>query len=206
MIKLHILVFAIAFSAGAAAQSRTPSRAIAHVRGDVYTATEDGHTTVFVVTNDGIVVVDPLNASFGRWLAAELKTQFPDRPIKYIVYSRFDFDRIGGAGVLAARSEIIAHRTIDARLSQGARHTLPRRYAAVDFNQNGMLEQDEVDAVEEPDLIPRLDHNRDGHVSAEESWSETPGPRRTFTTRYTIDSGGKIIVVDAPHARDMRLL
>ena len=193
MFKPHIaifFVFVVASSAGAAVQTQAPSRTIAHVRGDVYTATEDGRTTIFVVTNDGVVVVDPLNGSFGRWLAGELKTQFPDRPIKYVVYSRFDFDRIGGAGVLAARAEIIAHRAITTRLSEGVRRTLPRRYAAFDFNQNGILEQDEVDAAEEPDLMSRLDRNRDGHISGEESWSETPFPSRTFTTRYTIESGG----------------
>ena len=192
MFKPHIVIFVIfliASSAVAAAQTQPPSRAIAHVRGDVYTATEDGRTTIFIVTNDGIVVVDPLNGSFGQWLVAELKTQFPDRPIKYVVYSRFDFDRIGGAGVLAARAEIIAHRTITTRLSEGVRRTLPRRYAAFDFNQNGLLEQDEVDAADEPDLMSRLDRNRDGHVSAEESWSETPNATRTFTTRYSIESG-----------------
>ena len=195
MKSTHI-VLALALVTGSAweasAQSQSPVRVIAPLRGDVYTASEDGRTTMFVVTPEGIVIVDPLNAPFARWLANELNVRFPGRAVQYVVYSALEFERVGGAGAFPGRPDIVAHDTIG-RTIEVSRHAFPQRLAGYDYNLNGLLELDELTAARSADMLPRLDRNADGHLSPEEAWSEIRGATRPFLTRYVITLGGKTI-------------
>src|ERR1700710_593039 len=63
-----------------------PGRAITQVKGDVYRANNGGWYVGFVVTPDGIVLVDTLSVDFAKWLKAELAQRFPGKPVKYVIY------------------------------------------------------------------------------------------------------------------------
>lgn len=69
---------------------------IENVAGNVYRFIDDRHRSVFLVTDAGILMTDPLNADAARWLKAELKRRF-DVPVKYVVYSHNHSDHIYGA-------------------------------------------------------------------------------------------------------------
>jgi glyoxylase-like metal-dependent hydrolase (beta-lactamase superfamily II) len=87
-----------------------PSREIFTVARDVYQFRNNNHYGTFVVTTDGVVVIDPISTDTGRWLKAELATRFPGRPVKVIVYSHHDGDHSGGAEAFADTApEIVAH-------------------------------------------------------------------------------------------------
>src|SRR3954466_5617935 len=57
-------------------------RSIAHVRGNLYRAHNQGWTTVFYVPPAGIILGDPISEPFSTWLKAELGRRFPGRPVR----------------------------------------------------------------------------------------------------------------------------
>ena len=93
---------------GAQAQSE-PQRAITLIAGDLYRFQNDFHYSVFLVTQQGIVVTDPIDASAAQWLKAELARRFPGRPIRYVIYSHNHADHIAGGQVFADTAIVVAH-------------------------------------------------------------------------------------------------
>ena len=65
----------VGFVSGAAAQ-QPPMRGIVNVTGQLYRAQNNNHYTVFLVTPDGIIMSDPINRDFARWLKGEIATRF----------------------------------------------------------------------------------------------------------------------------------
>ncbi len=64
----------------------------------LYRFVDDRHRSVFLVTDDGIVVTDPLNEDAARWLKRELNERF-DVPVRYVIYSHNHSDHIYGSEV-----------------------------------------------------------------------------------------------------------
>ncbi|MCO4759719.1 MAG: MBL fold metallo-hydrolase [Oceanospirillaceae bacterium] len=71
---------------------------IEKINGDLYRFVDDRHRSVFLVKDDGILLVDPLNHAAARWLKAEFKKRF-NKPVKYVVYSHNHGDHIYGSEV-----------------------------------------------------------------------------------------------------------
>jgi glyoxylase-like metal-dependent hydrolase (beta-lactamase superfamily II) len=67
------------------------------------------HSSLFLVTDEGIILTDPIETSAALWLRDELKKRF-DKPVKYVVYSHAHFDHIGGAHIFQEQgATVIAH-------------------------------------------------------------------------------------------------
>ena len=67
------------------------------------------HSSLFLVTPEGIILTDPLQTSGALWLRDELKSRF-NKPVKYVVYSHAHFDHIGGGQVFQGEgATVIAH-------------------------------------------------------------------------------------------------
>ncbi|MBL26409.1 MAG: MBL fold metallo-hydrolase [Rhodospirillaceae bacterium] len=98
--------FITAGTSGASAQDG-PTRAITHLAGDVYRFQNDRHFSVFMVTSEGIVATDPINADAAAWLEAELDSRF-GQPVKYLIYSHDHADHISGGEVFADTATVIA--------------------------------------------------------------------------------------------------
>ncbi|MEP3279518.1 MAG: hypothetical protein ABJO38_24110, partial [Stappiaceae bacterium] len=54
-------------------------RAITNVAGDVYRFQNNFHFSLVTVTDDGVVIVDPINAEAAQWLKENLNT-ITDKP------------------------------------------------------------------------------------------------------------------------------
>ena len=104
---LGAAALAVALLASAAG-AQEPTRQITQIAGDVYRFQNNFHFSVFMVTDDGIVVTDPINADAAAWLKDELASRF-DQPVKYVVYSHDHADHISGGEVFADTAVIIAH-------------------------------------------------------------------------------------------------
>jgi len=98
---------AILMVGGAAAQDQ-PVREITHIAGDVYRFQNNFHYSVFMVTPDGIIATDPINADAARWLEAELDKRF-GKPVKYLIYSHDHADHVSGGEVFADTAVVVAH-------------------------------------------------------------------------------------------------
>ena len=166
-------------------------RTLSPIRGDLYRVQEGRQTTVVLVGTDGILIVDPLNAGFARWLRQELETRFPGRPVKYVVYTNVDFNRVRGAWVFKP-AEVVAHGAFNGRLSASAR-VLPPQYATYDEDSSGVLERTELAAALQSHSIVHLDLNSDGEMTSGELWSEVALADSPYTSRRSIAFGGKSV-------------
>jgi glyoxylase-like metal-dependent hydrolase (beta-lactamase superfamily II) len=172
-----------------AAQTDGIDRAILPLHGALYAATDGARTSVVLVTTDGILVVDPMSLDFAQWLNSELESRFPDRPVKYVVYSRVDFDRIGGASLFNQTAEILAAEELNLSLEQ-RRALLPPRYAMLDRNHSGVLERSELAGIDQSPGLLRADFNGDGHLTPSKLWSGVLPAEASYRSRRVITLGG----------------
>jgi glyoxylase-like metal-dependent hydrolase (beta-lactamase superfamily II) len=78
-------------AAAPVAEPEGPTRDIVNITGDLYRAQNNNHHTVFLVTDEGIIISDPMSRDFATWLRGEMETRF-DQPVRYVLYSHSDFD------------------------------------------------------------------------------------------------------------------
>ena len=167
---------------------------ITAIRGDLYQVRDRDQVAVFLVTPEGIILVDPLNPELARWLKGELETRFPGRPVRYVLYSSHRVERAAGASVYDT-DEIVAHDNFQAAWSR-ASASLPLSLASFDQNRNLVLERSESAALG-PEVLAR-DRDRDGEVSAAEVWGDVSLPARTYRGRHVIELGGRRVELIHP--------
>jgi glyoxylase-like metal-dependent hydrolase (beta-lactamase superfamily II) len=79
------------------------------MKDDVYRFTAGHYRSVFMVTDEGIFLTDPISEEAATWLRAELRRRF-DAPIRYLAYSHNHVDHVLGGEVLAREGvTVIAH-------------------------------------------------------------------------------------------------
>ena len=86
------------------------TRAIEQIKGDLYKFQNNAHYSVFLVTDEGILVTDSIDKDAATWLKAELKKRFNNKPIKYLVYSHDHRDHISGGEVFEEETIVVAHQ------------------------------------------------------------------------------------------------
>ncbi|MGD8841714.1 MAG: MBL fold metallo-hydrolase [Gammaproteobacteria bacterium] len=104
---LLILMLALFCPGKAAAQDVT--REITRVTFDVYRFQNQYHVNMFVITGNGVVVTDPINAEAAAWLKAEIE-KLTDQPITHLIYSHSHFDHASGGTGYGDVSNVIAQR------------------------------------------------------------------------------------------------
>ncbi len=100
-------IFLLACMVSIAAYAQDAKRSITKVAGDVYRFQNNFHYSLIVVSDAGVVVVDPISEGAATWLRDNLKT-ITDKPITHLVYSHSDADHASGGKVYAG-AEVIAH-------------------------------------------------------------------------------------------------
>ena len=209
------LVVALCLSAGfvsAAAAQQPPTRGIVNVTGQLYRAQNNNHYTVFLVTPDGIIMSDPINRDFARWLKAEFASRFKV-PVRYVLYTHRDWDHASGGVVFADTAEFVGHRNMLTALAPPAGNPpLTPDAVKMDANRNGLVERTEATGAiaERFDLF---DHNRDNVVNGGEiargSISDVYPPTTTYVDRHTVTLGGKRVTMTylgIAHADDSSVL
>ena len=100
--------------AGALAAQET-KRAITKIAGDLYRFQNNFHYSVFLVTPEGVIATDPINAEAARWLKVEILQRF-GREVKYLVYSHDHVDHIAGGEIFADTAVVVAHENAKATI------------------------------------------------------------------------------------------
>jgi glyoxylase-like metal-dependent hydrolase (beta-lactamase superfamily II) len=173
-----------------------PRRAIEHVSGGVYSATNNNHRTVFLVTPEGILMGDPINADFAKWLKGEMASRFKV-PVRYVVYSHHHWDHASGGEAFADTAKFVGHANMLTALAMPPASTTLAQVtgefealAKQDKNRNGV-----IDKAEGPGNFDAYDANQDGVLNGAEVMR---GPVRyvrppdiTYKDKHQITLGGK---------------
>ncbi len=88
-----------------------PARSITQIKEQLYRARNNLHNSVFLVTDDGIVLTDPINADFSAWLKTEFDARF-GVPVRYVLYSHRHADHASGGEVFAETARYIGHENM----------------------------------------------------------------------------------------------
>ena len=107
MIKSLSLAFALALVAAPVA-SQDVRRTLTEVTPDVWRFDNNFHVSMVVITEDGAVVGDPINAEAATWLENEIRTRW-GKEVTYMLPSHSHGDHGAGSEVFADTATIIAH-------------------------------------------------------------------------------------------------
>jgi glyoxylase-like metal-dependent hydrolase (beta-lactamase superfamily II) len=179
-----------------------PTRAITHINGGVYRATNNFHGTVFLVTSQGIILADPLNMDFARWLKDELDTRF-DVPVRYVIYSHHHWDHATGGSVFADTARYVGHANMFDHLAMPPATTTladvvgqDAPIAALDNNNDGVVDRTEATAGNVESIrFTAFDADADGRLTGAEIMrgpvSLVRPPEITYSDELEIRLGDK---------------
>ncbi|MBI4420306.1 MAG: MBL fold metallo-hydrolase, partial [Gemmatimonadetes bacterium] len=99
---------------GTSAFAQAPPFETTRIAEGAYQFRWQGHNGFFVVTDAGVVAVDPISTEAAATYAAEIKRVAPGKPLLAVVYSHDHADHATGAAVLRRamgneRAPIFAH-------------------------------------------------------------------------------------------------
>lgn len=86
--------------------AQEPQRSLQEVAADVWRFQNDFHSSTIVVTEDGVVVTDPINADAAEWLKGQIASRF-GKPVTHLVYSHSHGDHASGGAVFDAPVVIV---------------------------------------------------------------------------------------------------
>ena len=145
---LAVFVPALVFAAvaGGGAQQRAlyqqtqyKGQEIGKLTGDVYYARMDDYMSAFMVTPEGIVLVEPIGTEMATWLKAELARRFMV-PVSVRHLSHSHWDHASGGAVYADTARFIGTRTCS-RTSRCLRQCRSPECARQDTNGNGRIDR-----------------------------------------------------------------
>jgi len=189
-------------------QTDLKGQEIGKLTGDVYYARMDDYVSAFMVTTDGIILVEPIGVEMGTWLKAELDKRF-HVPVKYVIYSHSHWDHASGGSVYADTARFIGHENMLKNIAMPPAGTpLPSNVRAQDTNGNGTIELSEAQGNLKT-MFSMYDANKDGALSGAEvvrgPLQFVSAPDLTYTDRININLGGKrveVIHMPTVHADD----
>jgi glyoxylase-like metal-dependent hydrolase (beta-lactamase superfamily II) len=207
------VVFAAAMPAGAQPrslyqQTQYKGQEIGRLTGDTYYARMDDYVSVFLVTPDGIVLVEPIGTEMATWLKAELNRRFAV-PVRFVIYSHSHWDHASGGAIYADTARFIGHENLVKNIAMPPPDTpLPANVRAQDTNGNGRIEPAEAQGNLRAQF-ELYDANKDGVLSGAEivrgPIANVRPPDLTYSDRLTIALGGKRVeIISRPtaHADD----
>jgi glyoxylase-like metal-dependent hydrolase (beta-lactamase superfamily II) len=106
--KLLIMILMMSVLEAGAAAAQELKREITRVTYDTYRFQNKFHVNIFVITGDGVVVTDPINAEAAAWLKTEI-AKITDEPITHLIYSHSHGDHASGGTEYGEVPNVIMH-------------------------------------------------------------------------------------------------
>ena len=201
---IKVVLLCICLTSPALAQSDiTPDREISNITGDLYRFRQVRHSGMFLVTAEGIIVVDPTFPHVAAWLKEELDERF-GLPVKYVIYSHTHMDHAGGGEVFADTAVFIAHENTRKNLQRPADDAplLPREQLW-DVNNDGLIQESEAGGYIGVDrgegAFAQFDTDASGSLTRAEIWAARFGgptvrpPDIYYSEKASISLGGKTV-------------
>jgi len=98
-----------------AQNSNIPERSIVEISDNVYRLQNNAHYSLMVITDEGAVVVDPINAGMATYINDQIEN-LTDQPITHLIYSHSHGDHASGGALLAGGADVIAHANAPDRI------------------------------------------------------------------------------------------
>lgn len=183
-------------------------RSIVPVVDNIYRFFDNNHSSLFLVTSEGVLFIDPLNVAAAQWVHDEINRLF-NQKITHVLYSHAHQDHASGAASFGD-VQIISHANAFAVIEQPLDHELSGGYTNYDKNNDGLIQQSEI----EGDLVALfsdIDIDKDGVLTGYETetyvYKDVMPPTQTFNTPiHTVEVGEETIemhFVGGNHAADM---
>src|SRR5688572_5195487 len=185
------------------ALARAALREITQVAPDLYRARNGNWYTIFLVTKAGILLADPINLEFARWLKSELASRFTV-PVRYVVYSHSHYDHASGGEVFADTATFVAHENMLRNMDGRYPHMPGDMF---DRNDNGHIDPEEISIPTNaapgicglgPKSFATMDRNNDGRIPPQELQADIRRPDLVYSDRLRIVLGGKTVDVIHP--------
>ena len=176
---------------------------ITQVADGLYRAANNSHRTVFLVTDEGIILADPVNNEFATWLKSELDERY-DVPVRYVLYSHHHWDHASGGAAFRDTATYVAQKGMAAALAA----PLPSNAAFLDVNGNGRLERNEATGGYAA-RFDNYDANGDNVLSGAEINVDIHPPDLLYEDHMVVTLGGQrveLIHPDPAHSDDMTVL
>ncbi len=106
--------------AGAQQASGPPSVAeLTRVAEDVYMFRSIGHNTMFIVTDEGVIAMDPISQVNPRadQLYRAAIASVTDQPVRYVIYSHEHADHVEGGAIFADTAQFVSQRRAAAAIA-----------------------------------------------------------------------------------------
>jgi glyoxylase-like metal-dependent hydrolase (beta-lactamase superfamily II) len=81
---------------------------IVQITDDIYRSFSNDHSSLFMVTDHGVVLIDPLNVASAKWLKGEIESKF-NKSVTHVLYSHGHADHASGAAVFEGAT-VISHK------------------------------------------------------------------------------------------------
>lgn len=109
---------------GTVAAQDAPTRSIEKVAGDLYIFRNNAHRSVFLVTDEGVILADPINADVAEWIKGEIKERF-DKTVRYVIYSHDHADHTSGGEVFADTATFVSQVNAKAKIAASGHTAVP---------------------------------------------------------------------------------
>jgi len=106
--KFLVMILMLSMLVAGGAPAQEVKREITRVTFDTYRFQNKFHANIFVITGDGVVVTDPINAEAAAWLKAEI-AKITDEPITHLIYSHSHGDHASGGAEYGEVPNVIMH-------------------------------------------------------------------------------------------------
>lgn len=101
-----------------------PKFELTKVAENVYSFRAFVHRNMIVVTDDGVIISDPLNPFAAKMMMAEIK-KLTDKPVKYVIYSHNHWDHIAGGAIFKAQGAKIVQHELGAKATRPNKTVVP---------------------------------------------------------------------------------
>lgn len=95
--------------------NNVPQRSIVEIADNIYRLQNNAHYSLVVITNEGAVVVDPINSGMAAYIHDQID-KLTDQPITHLIYSHSHGDHASGGALLAGGSDVIAQANAPERI------------------------------------------------------------------------------------------
>ena len=217
VLLLFVIVLALATSMSAQEralyqQTEYKGQEIGNLTGSIYYARQDDYVSVFMVTSEGVILVEPIGTEMATWLKKEIAQRFKV-PVRYVIYSHHHWDHASGAEVWADTARIVAQENLVKNIAMPPANTpLPNNARMQDANGNGQIERAEAMGNFQRQFA-LYDADKNGALTGAEvargPIAMVRPPDQTFKDRLTLTLGGKrveLIARPIPHDDDNTLV